>query len=75
MDQELVHIRPNTIRRSTTRNSRRTLPLVGWAKIAMELAISKFDGEYLFSRYVKSGKCNADDASGALSKWLKIKLS
>jgi hypothetical protein len=37
----------------------------------MELAISKSDGKYLFPRYVKDGKCNADHASAALNKWLK----
>ena len=71
MDQELIHIRPNSIRRLKTRNSERTLPLVGYAKIAMELALSKSDGEYLFPRYVRNGKCNADHASAALNKWLK----
>ena len=45
--------------------------MVGYAKIAMELAISKSDGKYLFPRYVRDGKCNADHASAALSKWLK----
>ena len=71
MENELIHIRPNSIRRLKTRNSERTLPLVEYAKIAMELAISKSDGEYLFPRYVRDGKCNADHASAALSKWLK----
>ena len=71
MENELIHIRPNSIRRLKTRNSERTLPLVGYAKIATELAISKSDGKYLFPRYVRSGKCNADHASAALNKWLK----
>ena len=71
MDQELIHIRPNSIRTLKTRNSERTLPLVGYAKIAMELALATSDGQYLFPRYVRNGKCNADHASAALSKWLK----
>ncbi len=71
MEQELIHIRPNSIRRLKTRNSERTLPLVGYAKTAMELAVSKSDGDYLFPRYVRNGKCNADYASAALNKWLK----
>jgi integrase len=71
MDQELVHVRPNSIRRLKTRNSERTLPLVGYAKIAKELAISKSDGKYLFPRYVRNGNCNADHTSAALNKWLK----
>ena len=71
MDQELIHIRPNSIRRLKTRNSERILPLVGYAKKAMELTISKSNGKYLFPRYVRGGKCNADHASAALNKWLK----
>ena len=35
MEQELIHIRPNSIRRLNTKNSERTLPLVGYAKTAM----------------------------------------
>ena len=71
MHQELFQIRPNSIRRFKTRNSQRTLPLVGYAKVAMELALAKCDGKYLFARYVRGGKCNADHASAALNKWLK----
>ncbi len=71
MDQELIHMRPNSIRRLKTKNSERTLPLVGYAKKAMELALVKSDGKYLFPRYVRGGKCNADYASAALNKWLK----
>ena len=71
MENELIHIRPNSIRRLKTRNSERTLPLVGYAKKAMELALLKSDGNCLFPRYVRSGKCNADHASAALNNWLK----
>ena len=71
MEQELIQIRPNSIRRLKTRNSERTLPLVGYAKIAIELALAESDGKYLFSRYVRGGKCNSDYGSTALSKWLK----
>ena len=39
MENDLIHIRPNSIRRLKTRNSKRTLPLVGYAKMAMELAL------------------------------------
>ena len=71
MENELIYIRPNSIRRLKTRNSERTLPLVGYAKRAMELALAKSDGKHLFPRYVRSGRCNADHASAALNKWLK----
>ncbi len=71
MENELIHIRPNSIRRLKTRNSERTLPLVRYARVAMGLALAKSDGKYLFPRYVRGGKCNADRASAALNKWLK----
>ena len=71
MENELIHIRPNSIRRLKTRNSERTLPLLGYARAAMGLALAASDGKYLFPRYVRNGKCNADQASAALNKWLK----
>ena len=67
----LVHIRPNPARRLKTKNSKRTLPLVAYAKLAMEKALRDSDGEYLFARYIMNGTCKADHASAALGKWLK----
>ena len=37
----------------------------------MQSAIKWSDGEYLFPRYIKDGKCKADNASAAINKWLK----
>ncbi|MDB2476171.1 tyrosine-type recombinase/integrase [Paracoccaceae bacterium] len=71
MENELIHIRPNSIRRLKTRNSERTLPLVGYAKVAMELALEQAVEKYLYPRYLKDGTCRATHASNALGKWLK----
>ena len=71
LENDLTHIHPNPARRLKTKNSQRVLPLVGYAKLAMEEAIKEIDGEYLFPRYIKEGKCKADHASAALNKWLK----
>ena len=71
MEQELIHIRPNSIRRLKTKNSDRTLPLVGFAKAAMQQALTDSDEKFLFPRYVRAGRCKADHASAALGKWLK----
>ena len=57
MENELVHIRPNSIRRLKTSNSERTLPLVGYGKVAMKLALEQADERYLFPRYLKGGTC------------------
>ncbi|MDA9989759.1 tyrosine-type recombinase/integrase [Paracoccaceae bacterium] len=71
LENDLIHIRPNAARRLKTRSSKRTLPLVGYGRLAMEEALKHSDGEYLFPRYIKDRKCKADHASAALNKWLK----
>ena len=71
MKNELIHIRPNSIRRLKTSNSERVLPLVGYAKVAMKLALKHADGHCLYPRYLKDGTCRASHASNALGKWLK----
>jgi integrase len=71
MENDLILIRPNSIRRLKTRNRERTLPLVGYAKVAMELALEQADERYLYPRYLKDGTCRATHASNALGKWLK----
>ena len=71
IEHKLIHIRPNSIRRLKTRNSERTLPLVGYAKVAMKLALKQADDRYLYPRYLKDGTCRATHASNALGKWLK----
>jgi integrase len=71
MTEEVIHIRPNSIRRLKTSNSIRTLPLVGCAKEAMLLALQHGDEHCLYPRYLKDGTCRATHASNALGKWLK----
>ncbi len=71
LENDLIHIRPNPARRLKTRSSQRILPLVGYARLAMEAAIKWSDGEWLFPRYIKDGKFKADHASAALNKWMK----
>ena len=71
LSNSLIIIRPNTARRLKTKGSQRTLPLIGYAKLAVEKALKVSDGEWLFPRYIKDGKCKADHASAALNKWLK----
>ena len=68
---DLIHIRANSARRLKTKSSQRTLPLVGYAKLAIEQALEQGDSTYLFPRYIRDGKCYATHASNALNKWLK----
>ena len=71
LENSLIYIRPNSARRLKTRNSTRTLPLVGYARLAMDQALQRSDDEWLFPRYIKDGKCFATHASNAVNKWLK----
>ena len=71
MTEGVIHIRPNSIRRLKTSNSIRTLPLVGYAKAAMLLALQHADDHCLYPRYLHDGTCRATHASNALGKWLK----
>ena len=71
IDNELIHIRPNTARRLKTRGSERTLPLVGYARLAMLQALSQANEEWLYPRYMKTGKCNVNSASASINKCLK----
>ena len=71
LENDLIHIRANSARRLKTRSSQRTLPLVGYAKLAMVQTLNQADDTYLFPRYIRDGKCYATHASNALNKWLK----
>ena len=71
LENDLIHIQPNSARRLKIRNSERTLPLVGYARSAIEIVVGQSDGEWLFPRYSKGGKCCATHASNAVNKWLK----
>ena len=68
MENELIHIRPNAIRRLKTRNSERVLTL-GYAKETMKLALHQADDHCLYPRYKKDGTCRATHASNALGQW------
>ncbi len=71
LEQDHIYIRPNNARRLKTPNSKRALPLVDYAKLAIEKVGQQSDGEWLFPRYIKDGTCKATHASNALNKWLK----
>ena len=76
LDAPIPHItlQPNSARRLKTDSSERRIPLVGaslWAAIQAFEVIGGADEKYLFPRYTKGGKCNANSASAALNKWMK----
>ena len=71
LENEVIHIRPNSARRLKNKNSERVVPLVGYARTAMVQAMSQADDEWLFPQYIKVGHCYATHASNAVNKWLK----
>ena len=71
LDNDLIHIRPNSARRLKNRTSERMVPLVGYEKLAIEQALTQADDEWLFPQYLKVGHCYATHASNAINKWLK----
>ena len=71
LKNNLIHIRPNSARRLKNKTSERVLPLVCYAKLAMEQALIQADDQWLFPQYIKSGHCYATHASNAVNKWLK----
>lgn len=71
LDGDILHIRPNPMRRLKTAGSERSLPLLGYAKTALTEALCKSDGDWVFPRYIHDDGCRATHASNALNKWLK----
>ena len=76
LDGPIPHIiiRPNEARSLKTQASERKVPLIGASLWAATQAFSvpyRKDEQFLFPRYTKDGKCNANSASAALNKWLR----
>ena len=71
LENELIHIRPNSVRRLKNKTSERVLPLVGCARTAMEQALTQAEDQWLFPQYIKAEQCYATHASNAVNKWLK----
>ena len=53
------------------------MPLSSKSEIewAVKQAMASSDSPYLFPRFVRKGFCNANLASTALNKWLKLRVS
>ncbi|WP_417667580.1 site-specific integrase [Pseudidiomarina sp.] len=74
LDQEVIHIRPNPMRRLKTTGSERSLPLVGYGLEAMREALRQSGDGWLYPRYIHEDGCRATHASNALNKWLKARF-
>ena len=70
-----VDIRPHPWRSLKTANSTRLIPLVGSAKWAVERILGQpANSKFAFPNYNDGERTNANSASAALNKWLKIKI-
>lgn len=65
-------IKPNKIRDLKTRSSERQIPLVGFARYAVETLLRNKD-ESLFPKTVRN-KLNSNSVSAAINKWLKPRV-
>jgi len=66
-----ILLKPNEKRRLKTKQSERSIPLVGASLWGATQAFNIQSKGYLFKRYNKSNQCNANSASAALNKWIK----
>ncbi|MDB0024161.1 site-specific integrase [bacterium] len=70
-----VNIRPHPWRSLKTASSARLIPLVGSAKWAAERILAQPTGsQFAFPNYNDGQRTNANSASAALNKWLKVKI-
>jgi len=70
-----ANIRPHPWRSLKTASSERVLPLVGSSKWAAERILAQSaDSRFAFPNYKDGQRTNANSASAALNKWLKLKI-
>ena len=77
LDEEVPHIdlKPHAWRGLKTRGSQRQIPLVGaslWA--AQRIKQTNTNSLYAFPRYTSAKGTNANSASAAINKWLKLRV-
>jgi integrase len=68
-----INLQPHSWRRLKTKGSARHIPLVG-ASLWAAKRIQKHDSSYAFPRYCDGKICNANSASAALNKWMKLTI-
>lgn len=74
IDDEIPHvvIKPHNHRPLKTRSSERAVPLVGVPLWAAQKIKQNVTGDYCFQRYTNNDRTNANSASAALNKWIKV---
>ena len=74
LDDEIPHviIQPHSHRPLKTRSSERLIPLIGASLWAAQKIKQNVTGDFCFQRYTNNDKTNANSASAALNKWIKV---
>jgi len=74
LDDEMPHVimQPHKHRPLKTSSSERVIPLVGVSLWAAHRIKQNVTGEYCFPRYTNNDRTNANSASAALNKWIKV---
>lgn len=70
-DCHSIRIVAHSARRLKTPCSTRTLPLVGQARVAMQLLVKNHTSDYLFPEYLRDDTILATHAGNTLNKWMK----
>jgi len=74
-DMMTVSIRPNPLRNLKTQSSERTIPLVGNARVAVEMLLEgNYGNAALFPNVIGKKRFNNNSISAAVNKWLKDRL-
>ena len=68
-----ISLQPHSWRRLKTIGSARHIPLIG-ASLWATRRIQEHDSSYAFPRYCDGRICNANSASAALNKWMKLTI-
>ena len=68
-----INLQPHSWRRLKTKGSARHIPLIG-ASLWAASRLQQHDSSYAFPRYCDGKICNANSASAALNKWMKLTI-
>ena len=68
-----INLQHHSWRRLKTKGSARHIPLIG-ASLWAAKRIQQHDSSYAFPRYCDGKICNANSASAALNKWMKLTI-
>lgn len=70
-DCHSIRIVAHSARRLKTPCSTRTLPLVGQARVAMQVLVENSQSDHLFPEYLRDNTILASHAGNTLNKWMK----